>query len=368
MVIVKRSPRRRPSAAPTGDAATTYSASSQLRADLGPRIDGRYGSYQLLAKVGSGVFGDVYRAKDIRTGEIVAVKCLRRDEEEEEDDDDDPDGLQLDKLLEEEVRALEACRGNPHIVQVLDHGRRRRDAGGPEAFIVMEYVGPSLQSTILQRGRSTSARRYCEDDVRLLMRQLLSGAKRMHEIGLMHRDLKPDNVLVDDRGMLKICDLGFARYKNDEDGAPPFTNPVAALLYRAPEVLLQSTTYNELIDTWALGCIMAWLLAGKHLFRGSSEQILIAKILDVLGLDDIEGWSKYDGSMIPPPLQQYCPRRSRLRDMFPPPGLAGGNDLPKLSPAGFEVLRGLLTCNPERRMMASAALQHRWFRMSSTST
>ncbi|KAG8069731.1 hypothetical protein GUJ93_ZPchr0006g41575 [Zizania palustris] len=78
MAIVKRPPRRRPSAAPTGDAATTYSASSQLRADLGPRIDGRYGSYQLLAKVGSGVFDDVYRAKDIRTGEIVAVKIIGR--------------------------------------------------------------------------------------------------------------------------------------------------------------------------------------------------------------------------------------------------------------------------------------------------
>ncbi|KAL5206487.1 hypothetical protein ABZP36_034696 [Zizania latifolia] len=249
MAIVKRPARRRPSP-PAGDVATTSFASSQLRADLGPPIDGRY---QLLAKVGSGVFGDVYRAKVKRTGEIVAVKCLRWEEEE-----DDPDGLQLDKLLEEEVRALEACQGHPHIVQVLDHGRRR-DAGFPEAFIVMEYVGPSLQSTILHRGRSTSARRYCEDD----------------------------------------C--------------------------------------------------------------------LIEKILDVLGLDDIEGWSKYDGSMISPPLQG-SPRRSRLRDLFPPPGVAGGNDLPKLSPAGFEVLSGLLTCNPDRRMTAAAALQHCWFGMLSTST
>ncbi|KAF0887947.1 hypothetical protein E2562_005654 [Oryza meyeriana var. granulata] len=369
--------QRRPEVAPADDDRGTSSSSDDDAASpsqystpvpLGAPIDARYdqrlaricalgdaidGRYQRLSKIGGGSFGDVYRAKDSRTGEIVAVKCLRRE-------DDDPDGHQLDRVLAGEVRALEACRGHPHIVRILDHGRHRDVKTGPEAYIVMEFVGLTLEASIRRHGDDARPRRYAEGDVRHLMRQLLTGVRRMHELGLMHRDIKPDNVLVDGRGTLKLCDLGFARTK--EEAPPPFSNPVAALLYRAPEVMLGSTTYDEMIDTWALGCIMAQLLAGERLFYARSEEEMLVRIADVLGMDDITGWSGYENCMIPKALQSgRRRRRSRLRQLFAFPGTAGGSGLPELSPAGFQVLRGLLRCNPEKRMTAAQALQHRWF-------
>ncbi|XP_006664935.2 putative cyclin-dependent kinase F-2 [Oryza brachyantha] len=182
----------------------------------------------------------------------------------------------------------------------------------------------------------------------------------MNEAGFMHRDIKPDNVLVDEHGNVKICDLGFARTK--AGSPPPFSNPVAALLYRAPEVLLESTTYDETVDTWALGCLMALLLAGNPLFYGKTEVEMLRAILDVLGMDDLTRWRGYANCMIKKSKMRFVRRDSRLREMFPIPGMIGGGGRrPELSPAGFEVLKGLLSCNPERRMTAAEALEQRWF-------
>uniref|UniRef100_A0A0E0MLV7 [RNA-polymerase]-subunit kinase n=1 Tax=Oryza punctata TaxID=4537 RepID=A0A0E0MLV7_ORYPU len=380
MAIVKWPARPRPAAAAPADDDDDTDTSSGSDGDgaaspqsLGDPIDGRY---QRLAGIGSGAFGHVYRAVDNRTGEIVAVKCLWKEH-------DNPEGIVLNWDLADEVNALEACRGHPHIVQMIDHGRRRDGAAAgtrPDAYIVMELVGPSLEHTICQRGKDAGARRYPESEVRHLMRQLLSGVGRMHELGLMHRDLKPSNVLVDGRGGLKVCDLGLAFTK--EEAAPPYSNPIGSLPYNAPELLLGSSRYDEMIDMWALGCMMAQLLAGEQLFHGMSDEDMLVRIVDVLGMDDIAGWSGYDDSMIPKTLQsgrrrsrvlQMFPflglpkplksglRHSRLRRMFALPGMAGGAGLPELSEAGFEVLSGLLTCNPEKRMTAAQALQHRWF-------
>ncbi|EAY82926.1 hypothetical protein OsI_38144 [Oryza sativa Indica Group] len=390
MAIVKRAARPRPVAvAPADDdddddtGTSSDSDGAAKPQSFGDPIGGRY---QRLAVIGSGSFGRVYRAVDNRTGEIVAVKCLFRAF-------NDPYGIVLESDVTDEVRALEACRGHPHIVQLIDHGRRPRHDGpvvgtGADAYIVMELVGPSLLDTICQRGTDAGARRYPESEVRHLMRQLLSAVGRMHVLGLMHRDLKPSNVLVDGRGVLKLCDLGMAFAM--EESIPPYSNPVGSLPYKAPELLLRSSIYDETIDMWALGCIMAQLLGGQLLFRGMSHEDMLIRIIQVLGVDDIAGWRGYDDSMIPKTLRsgrrrhsrvlrifsflrvavgagvpepvKRARRRSRLHRFFSIPGKADGRaGLPELSEAGFEVLSGLLTCNPEKRMTAAQALQHRWF-------
>ncbi|PAN20787.1 hypothetical protein PAHAL_3G411100 [Panicum hallii] len=298
--------------------------------------------YEKMEAVGAGAFGVVYRARDRRTGEIVAMKCLNAD-----DFDDGP----LGSMFADEVGALEACRGVPCVVQLRDSCRR--DPATGEAFIVMEFVGPALRDAA-RGGRSGGVRRHSEGEARRIARQLLAGAAGMHAAGLMHRDLKPDNVLVDARGGLKICDLGRSRATAD---GPPYSNPVVARNYRAPELLLGRTDYDAGIDAWAIGCIVAELLAGNLLFYGDSNKEHLSEVLNVLGTNDIREWSR-----CPDRLPSGCGPTSFLPDLFPSsPELAMAIGRPSLSEAGFEVLSGLLRCNPEKRMTAAHALKHRWF-------
>lgn len=186
------------------------------------------------------------------------------------------------------------------------------------------------------------------------MRQLLDGVAAMHAAGVMHRDLKPDNVVVGPRGDLKICDFGMSRVATA--GAPPYTSPVVTLWYRAPELILGSQEYDSLVDTWSLGCIMAELLAGAPLFPGRSEMDQLNRVFDTVGMQDMKSWPGF--ARLPRAESALCSRArppSRLREMFP-----------KLSAAGFDVLSGLLACRPDRRLTAADALRCAWFTEADT--
>uniref|UniRef100_A0A452ZUG5 [RNA-polymerase]-subunit kinase n=2 Tax=Aegilops tauschii subsp. strangulata TaxID=200361 RepID=A0A452ZUG5_AEGTS len=128
--------------------------------------------------------------------------------------------------------ALEACSRHPSIVQPRASGHL-----DSEAFLAMEFAGPTLRY-VMKHVRF--GRRHTELEVRVLMRQLCAGARRINRLGLMHRDLKPDNVLVDSHGNLKICDLGLSCSMAD---GPPYSSPVGTRGYRAPELLLGCTDW-----------------------------------------------------------------------------------------------------------------------------
>lgn len=289
--------------------------------------------YEMLGKIGEGASGVVYKARDRRTGETVAVKRLRGGINDED--------LRAEDFLHE-ARCLKACRGHPSLVEL-----RAAHCDSASAFLVMEYVGPSLTHVMrVERGR----RPFPEAEVRRLMGQLLDGARAMHELGVMHRDLKPDNILVDDHGILKICDFGMSRTTRAAD-APPYTSPVVTLWYRAPELILGSREYDARIDTWALGCIMAELLTGEPLFPGRSEMDQLNKVFDTVGMQEMKAWPGF--ARLPRAESALCQQSrppSRLREMFP-----------ALSAAGFDVLSGLLTCRPDRRLTAADALRCPWF-------
>ncbi|KAI4969914.1 putative cyclin-dependent kinase F-2 [Hordeum vulgare subsp. vulgare] len=297
--------------------------------------------FQRLDVIGTGGFGMVYRARDRRTGEIVAMKCLRANKYARDNGD------RYLSAFAGEVSALEKCSGQPSIVQLRASGHL-----DGEAFIAMEFVGPSLRH-VMKHVRF--GRRHTEAEVRLIMRQLLAGVRRMNRLGLMHRDLKPGNVLVDGRGNLKICDLGLSCSMAD---GPPYSNPIGTRGYRAPELLLGSKNYDERIDSWALGVMMAELLAGRHPFYGRTDMDHFSEILDLLGTADIKEWSGYDGRQLP----GGWSLESSLWSMFPSPAEARIRGRPPLSEAGFEVLSGLLRCNPEKRLTARSALRLRWFK------
>ncbi|KAG8048826.1 hypothetical protein GUJ93_ZPchr0009g1401 [Zizania palustris] len=308
------------------------------------------GRFDRLDAIGSGSFGLVYRARDRRSGEIVAMKYILSYRNSSDDVVDPSD-------FDREVTALEACSGHRSIVQLHAHGRCKYFG---EDVLVMEFVGPTLRQVMRRERRGRSLR--SELEVRLLMRQLLAGARWMHRRGFMHRDLKPENILMDARGNLKICDLGLAHSTAEP---PPYASNVGTLHYRAPEVLLGSTDYNELIDSWALGCIMAELLSGKNPFNGTTNVDQLTEIIDILGANDIKEWIGYNGQWLP----TGCPGPgSFLRCLFPCPAEADITYRTPLSEAGFEVLSGLLRCNPEKRLSPAQALRHRWFKVSDSAS
>ncbi|XP_062200462.1 putative cyclin-dependent kinase F-2 [Phragmites australis] len=280
----------------------------------GKRARYQFGSiydYEKLEVLGEGSYGVVVKARDRRTGETVAVKWIKSG--------DGGQGAPGLRAVAREARCLAACRGHPSIVQVKDVAA---DEHTGDVFIVMEFVGPSLQSFI--------TRRFSEAETRSCMRQLLRGAEKMHDTGTIHRDLKPDNILVGPGGALKICDLGMATPMNPA-GTPYPEECVCTLWYRAPELLMGFRCYGPAVDMWSLGCVMAELLTGKALFEDAdTEDDMLAKVLDL----------RYE--MTSTEIQAF-------------------EDLPELSEAGREVLCGLLSFEPEERLTAADALNHRWF-------
>ncbi|CAN6288010.1 unnamed protein product [Urochloa humidicola] len=267
-------------------------------------------NYEKLEALGEGTYGVVVKARDLRTGETVAIKWIRPDAAY-------GGGAPDLRAVFREAGCLSACRGHPSFVQMKEVAA---DEVTGHVFIVMEFVGPSLESRL--------TRRFSEGEARAVMRQLLRGAERLHGAGAIHRDIKPDNILVGPGGALKICDLGMAVPARPA-GEPYLEETVAALWYRAPELLRGSRTYGPAIDMWALGCVMAELLTGEPLFWGAETvDDMNAKVMELGGLDDA------------PELH------ASLRG---------------LSEAGHEVLCGLLSVKAEKRLTATEALNHRWF-------
>ncbi|GJN19700.1 hypothetical protein PR202_gb07002 [Eleusine coracana subsp. coracana] len=295
--------RKRP--APEEHHPPTTAAKKRARYNFN-RID----DYEMLEELGEGTFGVVARARHRRTGETVAVKWIRCGVS---------GGPDLDAVVRESG-CLAACRGHPSVVQIRDVAS---DESTGDLYLVTEFVGPCLRDWL--------TRPLSEDVARDFMAQLLSAAARMHAAPLIHRDIKPENILVSAGCDLKICDFGCA--KPAKPPGKPYPEPlVGTLQYCAPEMLMGDRCYGTAVDMWALGCVMAELLVGAPLFSADTEEDMLEEITE-------------------------------LRDRIAAVGLeAIDDDLLELSPAGREVLAGLLRFEPRERLTAKEALEHRWFK------
>ncbi|CAH8362872.1 unnamed protein product [Eruca vesicaria subsp. sativa] len=292
--------------------------------------------FERLNKIDEGTYGVVYRAKDKKTGEIVALKKVKMEKERE--------GFPLTALRE--INILLSFH-HPSIVDVKEVVV---GSSLDSIFMVMEYMEHDLKALM-----ESMKQRFSQSEVKCLMLQLLEGVKYLHDNWVLHRDLKTSNLLLNNRGELKICDFGLAR----QYGSPlkPYTHLVVTLWYRAPELLLGAKQYSTAIDMWSLGCIMAELLAKAPLFNGKTEFDQLDKIFRVLGTPNESIWpgfSKLPGVKVNFVKHQY----NLLRKKFPATSFTGS---PVLSDAGFDLLNKLLTYDPERRITVDAALKHEWF-------
>ncbi|KAL8037902.1 hypothetical protein ABFX02_11G067900 [Erythranthe guttata] len=293
--------------------------------------------FERINRIDEGTYGVVYRAKDKKTGEIVALKKVKMEKERE--------GFPLTSLREMNILL---SFHHPSIVDVKEVvvGRDL-----DSIFMVMEYMEHDLKGLM-----EAMEQPFSQSEVKCLMLQLLEGIKYLHDNWVLHRDLKTSNLLLNNRGELKICDFGLSR----QYGSPlkPYTQLVVTLWYRSPELLLGAKEYSTAIDMWSLGCIMAEFLSKEPLFNGKTEVEQLDKIFKILGTPNETIWpglSKLSGSKVNFVKHKY----NLLRKKFPATSFHGS---PVLSEAGFDLLNKLLTYDPEKRITAEAALRHEWFR------
>ncbi|XP_066392643.1 putative cyclin-dependent kinase F-2 [Miscanthus floridulus] len=297
-------------------------------------------------RVGQGERGVVVRARHRATGQAVAVKSLHR-----------RSGGSCAADVLSEACFTAAGGGHPSLVAFRTVARA---PGTTDYSIVMDYVGPSLRAVMADRG----GRPFPEAVARRVMRQLLAGAEAMHRHGVVHRDIKPDNILVGNSGgAVKICNYGVAKSVAEKDPPQAFAGTMA---YMAPEVLVKNADHDTLSDVWSLGCVMVEILTGKPPFAVAAkdeddEAKQLFKIFDVLGVPCKRAWQALKPQVHDDKVQVWRARqlrdrhgssRNRLRELVSEEILSGD---------GFQVLKGLLTCDPEKRLTAAAALQCPWF-------
>lgn len=286
--------------------------------------------FEKLNRIGEGTYGIVYRALDKKTDSVVALKKVRMEHEK--------DGLPVSGLRE--ISVLLSCR-HENIVQLKEVvvGRSLESI-----FLSMEYCEQDLAS-LLDNMKTP----FTESQVKCIMLQVLRGLRYLHRNFIVHRDLKVSNLLMTDKGCVKIADFGLARWF----GLPvrPMTPRVVTLWYRAPELLLQARTQTTSVDMWAAGCILGELLDHRPLLPGRSEISQLELIVDLLGTPSDAIWPEYSSL---PALQNITLKAqpyNNLKQRFP-----------WLTPAGLRLLNFLFMYDPKKRATAEECLQSSYFK------
>jgi len=286
--------------------------------------------YQKLDKIGEGTYGVVYKAKDKMTGEIIALKKIRLEAEDE--------GIPSTAIRE--ISLLKELQ-HPNIVRLYDVVHTER-----KLTLVFEYLDQDLKKylDICEGGLEANI-------MQSFLFQLLRGVAFCHHHRVLHRDLKPQNLLINREGELKLADFGLAR----AFGIPvrSYTHEVVTLWYRAPDVLMGSRKYSTPVDIWSIGCIFAEMANGRPLFAGTSEADQLDRMFRALGTPD---------ETIFPGISEL-PEYKHDFDMYPPPD-SMNHLVPALAhdPLAMQLIVTMLSYDPAGRISAQDAMQHAYFR------
>ncbi|KAI1180347.1 Pkinase-domain-containing protein [Nemania sp. FL0916] len=306
-------------------------------------------NYDKLNDIEEGAYGWVARARDMRTGKVVALKRLKLDTTEAAQTGLPETGLR-------EMQILKDCV-HPNIVAlrevvVGDSGGSGSNNSINGIFLVLEFVEHDVKSIL-----EAMPEPFLASEVKTLLRQLASGVAYLHAHWILHRDLKTSNLLLNNRGRLKIADFGMARYVGDP--APPrLTQLVVTLWYRAPELLLGARSYGPAIDMWSVGCIFAELTTREPLLPGKNEVDTLARIFELAGIPTDESWPGF--RRLPNARSLRLPSSSSSKNASTSSLIRAR--FPLLTAAGSLLLSGLLALNPDARPTAAEMLKHEYFR------
>mmetsp|Transcript_39558 Transcript_39558/g.54928 ORF Transcript_39558/g.54928 Transcript_39558/m.54928 type:complete len:323 (-) Transcript_39558:208-1176(-) len=286
--------------------------------------------YEKLEKIGEGTYGVVYKGRCRVSGDHVALKKIILNQNEE-------------GVPSTAIREIALLRELQHenVIRLRDviHSRSH-------LYLVFDYLDLDLKHFM------DDFPLVCSDKnvVKLYVFQILSGIAFCHAHRVLHRDLKPQNLLIDKTTRcLKLADFGLSR----SFGIPvrTYTHEVVTLWYRAPEILLGARHYSTPVDVWSVGCIFAELVTGKALFPGHCEIEQLHKIFQIMGTPNETIW---------PGVEAFID----FQHTFPQwhPQVLGEVLEGKLDPAGVDLLQRMFTYEPGKRISARAALQHEYFR------
>ncbi|CAH3138825.1 unnamed protein product, partial [Pocillopora meandrina] len=287
-------------------------------------MEGRSKRYKKIDFLGEGQFATVYKAEDQETHAIVAVKKIKLGQRSEA-----KDGINRTALRE--IKLLQELR-HPNIIGLLDVFGHKSNIS-----LVFDFMETDLEVIIKDTSIVLSPA-----NVKSYMIMTLQGLEYLHMNWILHRDMKPNNLLIDDKGVLKIGDFGLAR----SFGSPTkvYTHQVVTRWYRPPELLFGARIYGTGVDIWAVGCILAELLLRVPFLPGSSDLDQLSRIFETLGTPSEDSWPGVTS------LPDYVEFKKfpgiPLKDIFS----AAGDDL-------LDMLDRLLDCNPAGRVNATQALK-----------
>lgn len=286
----------------------------------------RLQQYEKKGKLGEGTYGKVYLAQDKQTGEYVAMKKMILETEDE--------GIPSSAIRE--ISLLKELSDHKNIVKLLDVLYLKS-----KLYLIFEYLEQDLRQFM------DSVPVIDPALVKSYMHQLIQGIDFCHTHRILHRDLKPQNLLIDKTGRLKLADFGLSR----AFGIPlrQYTHEIVTLWYRSPEVLLGQPRYSTPVDMWSAGCIFAELVTRIPFFSGDSEIDQIFRIFRTMGTPDEQVWP---GVTKLPDFQPTFPQYTAqsLAQIFP-----------QLDAAGLDLMGALLQYDPSKRISARSALSHPYF-------
>jgi len=284
--------------------------------------------FQKIEKIGEGTYGVVYKGRNKVTGQIVAMKKIRL----ESDDEGIPSTAIREISLLKELR-------HPNIVYLKDVLMEEN-----RLYLIFEFLSMDLKKYM---DTLPPEKNMDSDLVRSYLFQVSSAILFCHKRRVLHRDLKPQNLLIDKNGTIKVADFGLGR----SFGIPVriYTHEIVTLWYRAPEVLLGSTRYSCPVDIWSVGCIFAEMATRKPLFQGDSEIDQLFRMFRILRTPTEEIWPGVTS------LPDY-------KNTFPCWSINQlSSQLKNLNEDGMDLLQKMLIYDPVHRITAKEILNHRYF-------